>query len=71
MKHDDRVPRRPLDDVATRRLQANVVDLVALLLADRGLEVERFDDGRRYLPSLEIRGPGLAAVVVHVDPVIA
>lgn len=62
--------RRPVDPVQTDRLRANVVDLVAILLADRGLEVERLDDGRRRAVGLEIHD-GRAAVVLHVDPVIA
>lgn len=57
------------DDRAARRLQTHVVDLIAVLLADRGLHVERFDDGRRKIPALEIRDRR-GAVVLHVDPVI-
>lgn len=64
--------RRPtLDDVATARLRACVVDLVEILLAAQGLEVERLDDGRRPATALEIRAlRERAAVVVHVEQVI-
>lgn len=58
------------DPEAMRRLQANVTDLIGILLAERGLEVERHDDGRRRLPSLEIHGERGAAVVIHIDQVI-
>lgn len=60
-----------LDDVATDRLRRNVLDLVEILLADQGLDVERLDDGRRPAVALEIRAPReRAAVVVYVDEVI-
>lgn len=58
------------DDTASRRLQSNVIDLIAILLAERGLEVERFEDGRRPLPALEIRDISRGAVVLHCDQVI-
>lgn len=69
MKTPDRIV---LDDAATSRLRANVVTLVAILLADQGLTVEWLNDGRHATCALEVSAPReRARVVVHVDRVIA
>jgi hypothetical protein len=65
-------PRLDLDDAAIAQLRDDVADLITIALGDIGYDLERYDDGTRLLPALEVVDPiSRARVVVHVGSVIA